>query len=118
MVKKEKVLVNALLERKQSVDGKLFVTRIRALGLTAYGTSWDESKAKLKKMFATWVGLHRKSGNLEKALNKSNVQWWYEKDYTGNQEYEVVLEGGNTKIVKAKNSMDDVYLKEKELVAA
>jgi hypothetical protein len=116
---KERVLVVAPLECKSNADGTVVVTRIRALGLTAYGANWEEARGKLYRMYATWVGLHRQSGNLEQALNASSVEWYYESQYTGGRPYHVVLPKGGTRLVArkksiTKNEWEDV----KELVAA
>jgi len=116
---KERVLVVAPLECKSNMDGTVVATRIRTLGLTAYGANWQESKGKLYKMYATWVGLHRQAGTLENALKRSKVEWYYESEYTGSRPYQVVLPDGTTKIIKPKNqSPDNEWQEMKELVAA
>jgi len=115
----EVVVVVAPLECKHTVDGKVFVARIRALGLTAYGDNFDEAKTKLKKMFATWVGLHRKAGTLEVVLNRSKLTWCYESQYTGPQAYEIILPNGGVKVVQPKTQPQACAWQEmKELVAA
>lgn len=119
MVKGERVLVHAPVECRQSTDKKVFVTRIRALGLTAYGSSREESRTKVKQMVATWVDAHRKRGTLEKALNRSKVNWWYESEYVGMGTYDVVTAGGIIEEKVPENqTQESVEFTEKELVAA
>ncbi len=105
MTNKEMVLVAAQLECKHSNDSKVFCCRIRALGLTAYADSPEEAESKVKRMFATWVGLHRKSGTLEQNLNKSKLSWWYESDYDGALPYQIILAEGGVKVVAAKKQI-------------
>jgi hypothetical protein len=116
----ERVLVHAPVECRQSTDKKVFVTRIRALGLTAYGNNWDESRTKLKQMFATWVGLHRKRGTLEKALNRTKVEWWYESAYDGAEPYDVVTAGGKIEATEPPNQPETTvtFTEAREMVAA
>jgi hypothetical protein len=116
---REVVVVSAPLECKYNADKTVFCTRIRALGLTAYGESWEESKTKLKKMFATWVGLHRRSNTLEVALNRSKLVWCYESQYTGERPYEVILDSGKVRVVTPKTqSQTNTWQEMKEMVAA
>ncbi len=125
MVKKEEVVVVvAPLECKQTKDDKMFVARIRALGLTAYGDSLEEAKNKLKKMFATYTNLHCNAGTLEECLEKSKLQWWYESEYDGDRPAEMILPNGKVKYIQPKirvnTSKLDSWLecKDSELVVA
>ncbi len=97
------VVVRASLERKLSYDKKIFCTRIRALGLTAYGSSWEDSLQAVKRMFATLAELHRRSGTLEEMLRNSKLEWCYESEYEGAEAIEVLLPDGRTRIIKGKN---------------
>jgi hypothetical protein len=96
----ETVVVFAPLERKSSFDKKVYCTRIRALGLTAYGDSWGASLKALKRMFATYAELHRKAGTLEARLKKSKLKWCYESQYDGSQPVEVLLADGSVRVIK------------------
>jgi hypothetical protein len=116
---KEVVVVVVPVECKQSTDGKMFASRILALGLTAYGGTLEESRKKLKIMFAAWVDLNRKSGTLELALNKSKLSWCYEKDYTDVRPYEKILPNGDIQVMRPKSDPPNHTWQEmKELVAA
>ena len=79
-------------------DGKHFVTRIPALGLTAYGDSDAESTKKVKHMFAAFVVAHRKNGSLVERLNKSKLEWYWKKDYKGNSPVELISIDGTITI--------------------
>ena len=111
----KRVVVALPLERKNTTDNKVFCTRIRALGLTAYGRSFNESDASVKRMFMTYVGLHRKSGTLEDRLNKSQLQWSYESDYQGAKPFEVLLPDGTSLKIKGRTQSGETWqMKESE----
>ena len=99
----DKVVVVSLLFERKEIGGEApmgkYVTRIRALGLTAYGSDHKESDAKAKRLFGTWVGIHRKSGTLEQALNRSGLSWNYEHDYSVSIGYEEGMEEVKVKIL-------------------
>jgi hypothetical protein len=116
--KKEKVVVAVSLECKHTSNNKVFVTRIRKLGLTAYGTSNDESTHKVKRMFATYVQLHRKYGTLEKQLNKSGLQWWKESEYNGTRPVEVLNADGTIETRVPEIQDENSWQETRELVMA
>ncbi len=102
MDEKELVVVVTPLERKHTHDNKVFACRIRALGLTAYADTQEQADAKVKRMFATWVGLHRKSGTLESCLKRSKLSWWHGDEYDGTASYELILAEGGVRLVQPR----------------
>ena len=106
----ERVVVVAPLECKNTTDNTMFVTRIRELGLTAYGKTHEEAKQSLRKMFATFVELYRKTENLEERLNRSGLTWYYESEYRGEIPAESIMPDGSIKYVwpKQENSWHEM----------
>jgi hypothetical protein len=102
MDKERRVVVFANLERKQTRDNKIFVARIRGLGLTAYGDSRDHAFFQLRKLFSTYIDLHRKAGTLEERLNKSKVKWCYEEEYDGDQPVLMLAANGEERVIQPK----------------
>ena len=115
MEKQQLVVVATPLERKHTRDNKIFVCRMRELGLTAYGNTPEEAETKVKRMFATWVGLNRESGTLESCLNESKLSWWHENNYDGATPYEVILVEGGVKVVNPKKKPpENMWVEERE----
>jgi hypothetical protein len=117
----ERVVVVAPLECKTKTSKpEVHCVRIRGLGLTAYGDTREEAVAHLRKMFATFVELNRRSGTLEERLNKSKLQWCYESEYEGSKPAEMVKPNGTITLIKSKRKKDDEnhWDEEKELVLA
>jgi hypothetical protein len=86
MEKQEKVVV--VLPMRYLVNAKkdMYAARIRDLGLTAYGSTKEEAKQKVKRMFAAYVAAHRKRGTLKKRLDESKLDWCWLKDWEGDVE--------------------------------
>ena len=106
MERKERVVVAVQLVCLHNADKTQFVSRIRALGLTAYGDSLDDSRRNVKRMFAKWVDLNRRSNTLEENLNRSGLSWSYESEYPGTLSYERVLPDGNLEEVKSSSKIE------------
>lgn len=88
---KEKSVVVAVPYKSLFHEGeKVWATRLRALGLTAYGDTSEESVRKVKKMFSAFVNTHRELGTLAERLDESGLFWCWESDYTGDMEAEWV----------------------------
>ena len=66
-------------------NGDVFAARFKALGLTAYGYSQDESIAACKKLFNKFIHGHRERGTLVELLNRSGVEWYWEDEYPANK---------------------------------
>lgn len=113
----ERVVVVAPLECKNTTDNTMFVTRIRELGLTAYGKTHEEAKQSLRKMFATFVELYRKTENLEERLNRSGLTWYYESEYRGDVPAESVKIDGSIEFIYPKKK-DSMWQEMRELVVA
>ena len=102
MDKEQRVVVFANLERKQTTDNKMFVARIRALGLTAYGDNREHAMLQLRKLFSTYVDLHRKAGTLVERLNKSSIKWCYENEYDGSEPVLMLAANGEERLIQPK----------------
>ena len=85
-----KVVVMVTPEFLHDEDRNLFAARIRPLGLTGYGESWDAASVKIKRMFAAWVKGHRIIGDLEEWLEKSGLEWHWLDEYAGDMPVEMV----------------------------
>jgi len=83
MAKTERVVVKVVPEKLFHSGQKVYVTRVRPLGLTAYASSEEESWVKLQQMFGAFVRVHRREGTLEKRLNASGLEWCPESEYKG-----------------------------------
>ncbi len=105
----QSVVVFANLERKQTTDNKVFVARIRALGLTAYGDSRENAMLRLRKLFSTYVDLHRKEGTLVERLEKSKLTWCYEGEYDGNEPVLMLATDGEERLIQPKKSKKGGY---------
>jgi hypothetical protein len=79
----KKVVAVLPLQHLYNPTKKVYATRIRALGVTAYGNSKEDSTKKANQMFAAFVALHRKYGTLQETLDQSKMNWCWENDYTG-----------------------------------
>lgn len=89
-------------------DGKdIYATRIRQLGLTAYGDTHEESLQKVKKMFVAFVKAHRKRGTLEERLGKSGLEWCWEREYKGKLPVEWVSSKDNGKKILSCDKTED-----------
>jgi hypothetical protein len=77
-----KIIVVAEIERIDPTHSltNCDISRIRKLGLTAYGLTSQEADEKLSKMFKTYIALHRKYNTLEKTLKRSKLNWFYQND--------------------------------------
>ncbi len=83
MANEERVVVKVVPEKLFHSGRKVYVTRVKLLGLTAYADSEEESWGKLKKMFGVLVRVLRREGTLEARLNASGLDWCPESKYTG-----------------------------------
>ena len=119
MDKERRVVVFAHLEHKNTKDNKIFVARIRALGLTAYGDSREKAMHQLRKLFSTYVDLHRKEGTLVQRLYETNVRWCYEEDYDGNEPVLMLSPDGEERFIHPKNSVkEDCWHSESRIALA
>jgi|APCry1669189204_1035204.scaffolds.fasta_scaffold180436_1 hypothetical protein len=86
MDREQRVVV--VLPMRYLVNGKrdTYAARVPELGLTGYGTTMDEAKQKVKRMFAAFVVAHRKRGLLSDVLDGKKMTWCWEKDYDGDVE--------------------------------
>ena len=103
MERKETVVVAVPLSCMSNADKTEYVSRIHVLGLTAYANSLDEAQRNVKRMFAKWVDLNRRSGTLEENLTKSGLTWYYESEYVGTSPYERVLPNGDIEQVNPRS---------------
>lgn len=83
MVSEERVVVKVVPEKLFNSGEKVYVTRVKQLGLTAYADSDEESWDKLKQMFRALVSVLRDEGALEARLNASGLEWCPESKYKG-----------------------------------
>lgn len=61
----------------------IYATRVRELGLTAYGDTQEASAQKVRQMFVAFVKAHRKRGTLKKCLEESGLEWCWASEYHG-----------------------------------
>ena len=73
------VLTPMSFYRHKSRD--VFAARFKALGLTAYGYTKDESIAACKKLFNKFIHGHRERGTLVEILNRCSVEWYWVDEY-------------------------------------
>ena len=83
MPTEKKVVVVVPVERLYNPKRKAHATRIRALGLTAYGNTAEESQKKVKQMFGAYVRAYRREGTLEARLRDSGLSWCWADEYCG-----------------------------------
>ena len=111
-------MVVVYLPMRYLVNNKkdLYATRIRELGLTAYGSTKDEAAQKIKRMFAAYVAVHRKRGILQEKLDKSKLRWSWLKDWEGDVEF--VSPEGASKILHCKTKRETNWVDTGELALA
>ncbi len=90
MTAERKVVVVVPVDRLFNSKLKVHATRIRPLGLTAYGSTNEESQDKVKQMFGAYVRAHRKEGTLEARLADSGLSWCWADEYRGDLSVEWV----------------------------
>jgi hypothetical protein len=119
MAKKEKVVVRVVPETLFHSGQKVYVTRVRRLGLTAYANTEDESWAKLKGMFGAFVRVHRREGTLEERLNASGLEWCPESKYKGKLPIERIDKSQHTTYtLVCEKALGDSWKKAGQLVVA
>lgn len=85
----------------------MYATRIRELGLTAYGDTCEESSQKVRQMFAALVKAHRKRGTLEERLERSGLDWCWSSEYDGELPVEWVSSKDNGKQILPCDKIED-----------
>ncbi len=75
------VVVNIKCNVFEHVNDGVVSVRFAPFGLTAYGDTEDEAVGEFKKLFNRFITAYREKGRLEDVLNRSAVEWWWEKDY-------------------------------------
>jgi hypothetical protein len=83
----ERVVAVLPVEHLVRKDKAAFAARVRALGLTAYGSDREEATGKVKQMFAALVTMHREQGTLTDVLDKSGVDWCWESELDGKKPF-------------------------------
>lgn len=116
MATSEKVVVVVVPEKLSLDSPKLYASRIKALGLTAYGDTDKQSWDRLKQMFGVFVRTHRRVGDLEKLLNASGLDWCYESAYKGPLPIESIKKPQY--VVSCRASQDVLWKLEGEALAA
>ena len=86
MDREQRVVVVLPMRYLVNREGDSYAARVPELGLTGYGTTMDEAKTKVKRMFASFVAAYRKRGNLDQVLDEKKMTWCWEKDYVGDVE--------------------------------
>ena len=82
------VVVSSVTMSHNETEG-LFAASFAEMGLTGFGNTPDEARHNLKMVFRTFIRACREHGVLEKALNRLEVQWGWEKDHPSDgPEYE------------------------------
>ena len=79
----ERVVAVVPMDNLVRTDKSAYATRVRALGLTAYGKNLEETNKKARQMFAAYVVVRRKLGTLRESLDASGLDWCWESEFDG-----------------------------------
>ena len=103
MPEDRKVVAIVSPEHLHSREVGLFAARIMPMGLTGYGHTKEEATRKVKRMFAAMVKAHRLMGDLEQWLDRSDTEWHWLDEYSGDVpvEYPEAVENGDFREVPA-----------------
>jgi hypothetical protein len=73
---------------------RLFVARVKEIGLSAYGKTREDALTNLRDLFLRFVTDHRKAGTLSSVLEKSGLKWSWFKDHPKGEAYEDLTQKG------------------------
>lgn len=100
-----KVVVMVTPEILEQEQHQVFAARFRALGLTAYGTTFDESLDRLFELFRLFIKTTRKVGQLEVRLNRAGVEWYPRSQYERLERPYIDLDGPEVVRPKTKEAV-------------
>ena len=67
--------------KKSRLPEPTYAVRYRQLGLTGYGATADEAERSAKELYRVFIQGLRHRGDLEKQLDRSRVEWYWEDEY-------------------------------------
>jgi len=117
MEKEQRVVVVLPMRCVEYPKQQMVAARVRDLGLTGYGTTVDEAKQKVKRMFAAFVAAYRERGMLEKVLTERGVKWCWESEWIGGT-VDVFSPGGKTGDLHSKHECNEPHEISQESIAA